>query len=120
MSDYKVNHINWSGDWADERAREWLDGWYGRAWNGSMKAGVPVCASLAALLREVWDESKNTNHAVCMAFDGMVADRLEERARVLAEVRRVVEEEARWFPPGQTSQPAFHLVSRILARLEKL
>lgn len=93
--------------WTQDKAREWWHEWgqkypqYGaddspadeqRMEENTAKYNAEAEASLAALLREVWEESKNTEHSVCVMFDGMIADKEAERARVLAEVRRVVSE----------------------------
>lgn len=75
------------GDWADEKAREWMaEKWLSNEDLNEWET------SLAALLREVWEQSKNTEHSVCVMFDGIIADKDAEKARVLAEVRRVVED----------------------------
>ena len=76
-------------DWADEKAREWRLALLGDI--SGERTNEQIEASLAELFREVWEESKNTNHSVCVMFDGMIADKAEERARTLAEVRRVIE-----------------------------
>ena len=83
-----------SGDWADEKAREWL------AWTDSGLRDIRDAPSLAALLREV------ATGKLSATASNMLRDDL------LARVRRVVEEESRL--------SSYRLVDRILARLEKL
>jgi hypothetical protein len=84
-------------DWADEKAREWLNlDWASAEWDdGSAQA------SLAALLREVAE-----------AFKAGASDATAKV--VLAEVRRVVEEVQGGVPQ------AWWVKDEILKRLEKL
>jgi hypothetical protein len=104
-------------DWADEKAREWLD-WLASEYGnnpGYFISDPPVeVASLAALLREVEDEC---------AISGTMSDWVAKRKAVwrgetLAEVRRVVKG-VQYSEDGATDGWQ-DCCSEILARLEKL
>lgn len=95
-------------DWAEEKAREWLEETLGpivveHAYHQFSDAEV---SSLAALLREVdQDASARVTAAV------------GERARVLAEVRRVVEKFRTTWQTGSSADIALY---EILSRLDTL
>ena len=96
-------------DWADDKARDWYGNWVSKSPVGHLSA----MGSLAALLREVVPSP---------AEEQEYKDR--ERARVLAEVRRVVEDETivRLHNTADRDQQfvASKLMQQILSRLEQL
>ena len=83
-------------DWAETRAREYNTRWWKNDWEKPN-------AALAALLREVWEEGLMT---------GSTREAETEHRALLAEVRRVVQEES--------ASSSYRLVDRILSRLESL
>jgi hypothetical protein len=97
------------GDWADEKAREWLNlDWASAEWDdGSAEA------SLAALLREVEGDALARG-----AADGHDLGKED----TLAEVRRVVEDVQKsiWGAPTDEGSAVTLCCSEILSRLEKL
>lgn len=123
------------GDWADEKAREWLDGPGGDACVASDQS--KVVPLLAALLREVREQSHSETLVRCCVHRDEKAPYIEgcdcvicHRQRVLAEVRRVVEavdtevthscnvpfcEECNNYTSGH-----HRAIDEILSRLEKL
>ena len=82
------------GDWADERAAEWLDQAIPALNDGDLDA------SLSALLREVYGRAKSETLVRCCICEDVTAPRPDcdcvicHRNRTLAEVRRVVEQTA--------------------------
>ena len=93
------------GDWADDKAREWLEVSFGPPYPGDGGYAPSIVKSLAALLREVAG-----SHVAHIQWTDPGRDHLM-RKDVLAEVRRVVTEEACHWD---------HCTETILRRLEKL
>lgn len=85
------------GDWADERAREWMNE-HSDAWHSIFVGDEEAPASLAALLREVYEQSHSETLVHCCIHRDEKAPYIQgcecvicHRQRVMAEVRRVVE-----------------------------
>ena len=93
---------------AYERAREWLD----KAPPSEWQRRASTRDSLAALLREVKRETTED-----LAVAGEYA---QARSDLLAEVRRVVEEEREQFEDEPESNGWLSACDRILSRLEQL
>ena len=96
-------------DWADEKAREWLNE-HSDAWHNIFVGDDEAPASLAALLREVDKVS------ACRIITNAEWDKVK-RETLLAEVRRVVEEQiGKW----ESHSVAPIALRDVLSSLEKL
>ena len=105
------------GDWADTKAREWLEM---EAKPSRFLAAELPADRLAALLREVREEERYQQ--VILWKDRTLTSAIEAKAGTLAEVRRVVGDVQKtiWGSPTDEGSAVTLCCSEILSRLEAL